>query len=39
MVAAGSVVTDNVKDENSLIISRNQQTVKKGWVKEKRNPQ
>lgn len=36
MVAAGTVITENVQDEDSLIIARNELKIKKGWVKEKR---
>ncbi|MDX1920500.1 MAG: bifunctional UDP-N-acetylglucosamine diphosphorylase/glucosamine-1-phosphate N-acetyltransferase GlmU [Candidatus Caenarcaniphilales bacterium] len=35
MVAAGTVVAEDVYDKDSLIIARNELRVKKGWVKEK----
>jgi bifunctional UDP-N-acetylglucosamine pyrophosphorylase / glucosamine-1-phosphate N-acetyltransferase len=33
LVAAGSTITENVENPNSLIIARSKQTIKENWVK------
>jgi bifunctional UDP-N-acetylglucosamine pyrophosphorylase/glucosamine-1-phosphate N-acetyltransferase len=36
MVAAGTIVTENVLDKDSLVIARSEQEVKKNWVSDKK---